>query len=166
MTDSAFSLLGVDVTATYTSAGELPHPQGECVRTKNGTAFIGRAVSGIAAGSLVLYAPASAQASASIDLFLASVANVSAGLLAVAMTSISSAQYGWVHTECNKEGKIRCAVAETGVPLFLTATGGLVDDAVTSGKALTGLRILASVASASTPPAIWNNITLDRSTIA
>lgn len=166
MTDSALGSLGVDLDNTYTSAGELPFAQGEPVRTKNGVAFLGRAVSGIAAGSLVVYQPASAQASASVDLFLASVANVSGKLLGVAMTSIASAQYGWVHTECQKEGKVRCAVAETGVPLFLTTTGGLVDDAVTSGKALTGLHILASVASASTPPAIWRDITLDRSTIA
>ena len=166
MTDSALGSLGVDLTNTYTSAGELPFAQGEPVRTKNGVAFLGRAVSGIAAFSLVCYTPASAQASASVDFFLASVANVSGKLMGVAMTSISSAQYGWVHTECNKEGKVRCAVSETGVPLFLTTTGGLVDDAVTSGKALTGLHILASVGSASTPPAIWRDITLDRSTIA
>lgn len=166
MADSALGSLGVDLTNTYTSAGELPFAQGEIVRTKNGEAFLGRAVSGIAAYSLVVFQPASAQASASVDIFLASVANVSGKLIGVAMTSISSAQYGWVHTECTKEGKIRCGIAETGVPLFLTTTGGLVDDAVTSGKALTGLAILASAASASTPPAIWRNITLDRSTIA
>ncbi len=166
MTDSALGQLGVALTTTYTSAGELPYPQGEVVRTKNGAAFIGRAVSGIAAYSLVVYTPSSAQASASVDVFLASVANISGKLVGVAMTSISSAQYGWIHTECQKEGKVRCNPAETGVPLFLTTTGGLVDDAVTSGKALIGLHILASVASASTPPAIWRNIALDRSTIA
>lgn len=166
MTDSALGQLGVRVDTTYVSVGELPYAQGECVRTRNGTAFIGRAVSGIAAGSLVVYAPSSSQASASVDLFLASVANVTAGLMGVAITSIASAEYGWVHTECNKEGKIRCNPAQTNVHLFLTTTGGLVDDAVVSALALTGLRILASVASASTPPAIWNNITLDKGTIA
>lgn len=166
MTDSAVGVLGVNLTTTYASAGDLPFPQGEVVRTKNGAAFIGRAVSGIASFSLVVYTPASAQASASVDLFLASVTNVSGKLIGVAMTSIASAEYGWVHTECNKEGKVRCAVAETGVPLFLTTTGGQVDDAVTSGKALAGLHILASVASASTPPAIWRNITLDREQLA
>ena len=166
MTDSAVGVLGVKVDTTYVSAGDLPMGQGEVVITRNGAAFIGRAVSGVAAGSLVVFAPASGAASASVDLFLASVANVSGKLIGVAMTSIASAEYGWVHTECTKEGKVRCNPAETGVPLFLTATGGLVDDAVTSGKALTGLFILTSVTSASTPPAIWRNITLDRSTIA
>jgi len=165
MTDSAYTL-GVDLDNTYTSAGDLPFAQGERVRTKNGEALLVRAVSGIAAFSLVVFTPASAQGSASVDCFLASVANITGKLVGVAMTSIASAEYGWIHTECNKEGKIRCAAAETGVPLFLTATGGVVDDAVTSGKALMGLFILASVASASTPPAIWSNITLDRSTIA
>jgi hypothetical protein len=158
--------LGVKLDATFTSAGELPHQQGDVIRTRNGKAFLGRAVSGIATGSLVVYTPASSQASASVDVFLASVANISGKLIGVALTSINSAEYGWIHTECVKEGKVRCAVAEMGVPLFLTTTGGLVDDAVTSGKALTGLFILASVGSASTPPAIWSNIALDRSTIA
>lgn len=166
MTDSAVGILGVDLDNTYTSAGELPFPQGEEVVTKNGRALIARAVSGIAAYSLVVYQPSSAQASASVDCFLASVANVSGKLIGVAMTSISSAQYGWIHTECNKEGKVRCGAAETGVPLYLTATGGQVDDAATSGKALTGIHILASVGSASTPPAIWSNVTLDRQQLA
>lgn len=165
MTDSAY-VLGVNLTQTYSSAGDLPFSQGEEVLTKNGRALLARAVSGTPTGSLVVYTPASSQASASVDIFLASVANISGKLVAVAMTSIASAEYGWVHTECNKEGKVNCGPAETGVPLFLTTTGGRVDDAVTSGKALTGLHILASVASASTPPAIWSNITLDRSTIA
>jgi hypothetical protein len=165
MTDSAY-VLGVAITQTYVSAGDLPFAQGEEVRSKNGAVILGRAVSGIATGSLVCYTPSSSTASASVDLFLASVANATGKLFAVALTSINSAEYGWVHTECNKEGKVRSGVAETGVPLFLTTTGGLVDDAVTSGKALTGLFILASVASASTPAAIWSNISLDRSTIA
>jgi hypothetical protein len=161
MTDSALNLLGVDLDNVYTSAGELPYAQGEPVGTKNGRAILGRAVSGIAQYSLVAYAPSSAAASASVDIFLASVANVSGTLLAVAQTSIGSAQYGWVHIESHKEGRIRCGAAETGVPLFLTTTGGQVDDAVTSGKALAGLWILESVTSASAPRAIWRDIKLD-----
>lgn len=166
MTDSALNQLGVDLDNTYTSAGELPYAQGEPVATKNGKAILGRATSGIAQYSLVVYAPSSAAASASVDIKLASATNVSGALLAVAQTSIASAQYGWVHIECHKEGRVRCAVAETGVPLFLTTTGGQVDDAVTSGKALQGLWILESVGSASAPRAIWRDIALDRQQLA
>ena len=165
MTDSAY-LLGVDIDQTYTSAGDLPFAQGDPVDTKNGRVILGRATSGIAQFSLVVYQPSSAAASASVDLFLASVANATGSQYAVAQTSISSAEYGWVHIESHKEGRVRCGVAETGVPLFLTTTGGLVDDAVVSGLALTGLKILESVTSASAPRAIWNDLKLDRSTIA
>ena len=71
-----------------------------------------------------------------------------------------------MHIESNKEGRIRCAAAETGVPLHLTTTGGQVDDAVTSGRALAGLWILESVTSASAPRAIWRDIKLDRQQLA
>lgn len=166
MTDSALNQLGVDLDNTYTSAGELPFAQGEPIATKNGRAILGRAVSGIATYSLVVYAPSSAAASASVDIQLASATNVSGALLAVAQTSIASGNYGWVHIEAHKEGRIRCGAAEVGVPLYLTTTGGQVDDAVTSGKALQGLWILESVTSASAPRAIWRDIQIDKDQLA
>lgn len=171
MTDSAY-VLGVDLDQTYSASaagnGELPFAQGEEVITKNGKAILAKANLAIPQYSLVMYGPSSAAASASTICVLASLTNATAGrLYAVAQTSIAASEYGWVHTECNKEGRILCNTADTGVPLFLVASGGQVDDAVTSGKALTGLFILASVAtSVSAPPAIWGQITLDRSTIA
>ena len=171
MTDSALNLLGVDLDQTYSASAagnvDLPYAQGEPVSTKNGKAILVKAVSGTPQYSLVMYGPSSAAASASTICVLASLTNATSGrLYAVAQTSIASAEYGWVHTECTKEGRILCTTAEMGVPLFLTGTGGQVDDAVTSGKALANLFIQASVTSASAPPAIWSNITLDRSTIA
>ena len=172
MTDSALGLLGVDLDQTYSASaagnGELPYAQGERVRTKNGEAVLVKAGIAIPQYSLVMFGPSSAAASASTVCVLASLTNATSGrLYAVAQTSIALSEYGWVHTESNKEGRILCNTAETGVPLFLLGSGGQVDDAVTSGKALTNLFILASVAaSVSAPPAIWSNITLDRSTIA
>lgn len=166
MTDSALGLLGVDLDNVYTSAGELPYPQGEPVRTKNGAAVLVKAGSAIAQYNLVAYSPSSAAASASVVAFPASLNNVSGKLFAVAQTSIASGSYGWVHTECEKEGRINAGVAETNVPLYLNNTAGLVDDAAVSGKALQNLWILASVASASSPPAIWRNIALDRQQLA
>ena len=172
MTDSALGLLGVDLDQTYSASaagnGDLPYAQGEAVRTKNGEAVLVKAGIAIPQYSLVRYAPSSANASASTICVLASLTNATAGgLYAVAQTSIAVSEYGWVHSECQKEGRVLCNTAETGVPLFLVASGGQVDDAVTSGKALTNLFILASVAtSVSAPPAVWRNITLDKSTIA
>lgn len=165
MTDSAYTL-GVDLDQTYSSAGELPFAQGEPVRTKNGVAVLVQAQSAISQYNLVVYAPSSAGASASIDAFPASLTNVSGRLFAVAQTSIAKSAYGWVHTECHKEGRITGGVLETGVSLYLTATGGQVDDAVTSGKALQNLWVLESVTSASAPRAIWRDIALDRQQLA
>ena len=167
MTDSALGALGVDLDTVYASGEALPYPQGEPVRTKNGAAVLVRAGSAISQYALVVYAPASAAGSASVDAFMASLTNVTGKLFAVSQVSIAKGDYGWVHTECEKEGRVLSNPAETGVPLFLLGSAGQVDDAVVSGKALTNLFILASVAaSVSAPPAIWRNITLDRSTIA
>lgn len=167
MTDSALGLLGVDLDNVYTSAGELPHQQGAPVRTKNGVAVLVKAGSAIPQYSLVVYSPSSAAASASVVAFPASLTNVSTRLFAVAQTSIAKDSYGWVHTECEKEGRILCNTAEMGTVLYLLGSGGQVDDAVTSGKALQNLWILASVAaSLSAPPAIWRNIALDRNQLA
>jgi hypothetical protein len=166
MTDSALGLLGVDLDGVYASGETLPYAQGEAVRTKNGTAILVRAASAIAPYNLVVYAPSSAAASASIDAFPASLTNVTGKLFAVSQVSIAKGDYGWVHTEMNKEGRITCNVAETGVQLYLVGTGGHVDDAATSGKALQNLWILESVASGSAPRAIWRDIALDRNQLA
>lgn len=165
MTDSAY-VPGVDLDQTYVSVEDLPFAQGEAVHTKNGVAILVQAQSAITAFDLCVFAPSSAAASASIDAFPASVANVSGRLFAVAQTAIAKSSYGWLHVDANKEGRVRCAAAETGVPLFLTATGGVVDDAVTSGKALTGIWILESVTSASAPRAIWRDIKIDKDQLA
>lgn len=165
MADSAY-VLGVDLSNTYLSASALPFAQGERVHTKNGAAIIVQAQSAITKYDLVAYAPSSAAASVSIDAFPASLTNVSGRLFAVAQTAIAKSAYGWVHVEANKEGRIRCAVAETGTPLCLTGTGGVVDDALTSGKNLAGVWILESVTSASAPRAIWRDIKLDREQLA
>ena len=166
MSDSALGLLGVDLDNVYASAEDLPHAQGIPVDTAYGQAVLVKAGSAIAQYNLVVYAPSSAAASASIEAFPASLTNVSGRLFAVAQTSIAKGSYGWVHTEMNKSGRITCNVAETGVPLYLVGTGGHVDDAATSGKALQNLWILESVGSGSAPRAIWRDIALDRNQLA
>lgn len=166
MTDAAYGQLGVDLDNTYTSADALPHAQGTIVNTNNGKVILVQAQSAIPQYALCVYAPSSAAASASIDAYPASLTNVSGRLFAVAQTSIAKSAYGWLHIECHREGRVNAAVMETGVIPYLTATGGQIDDAATSGKALANLWILESVTSASSPRAIWRGITLDRDQLA
>src|SRR5690348_4724506 len=166
MADSALNQLGVDLTNVYASGSDLPYPQGECVRTKNGAAILVKAGSAITPFDLCVYAPPTAGASASVEAFPASLTNVTGKLFAVTQVSIAKGDYGWIHTECNKEGRVRSTVAETGVIPCLTGTGGVIDDAGTSGKQLQGLWILESVTSASAPRAIWRDIALDRDQLA
>jgi hypothetical protein len=74
----------------------------------------------------------------------------SAGSKAVgfAQVSIASASYGWVQLG----GKPRVSVAtacQPSVPLFTTATGGVLDDATVTGGLVMGLVATTSAASAS-----------------
>ena len=74
----------------------------------------------------------------------------SAGSKAIgfAQVSIASAYYGWVQLG----GKPRVNVAtacEPSVPLFTTATGGVLDDATVTGGLVAGLVATTSAASAS-----------------
>lgn len=65
-----------------------------------------------------------------------------------AQVSIASAYYGWVQLG----GKPRVNVAtacEPSVPLFTTATGGVLDDATVTGGLVAGLVATTSAASAS-----------------
>lgn len=166
MTDSALGALGVDLANVFSASADLTFAQGEVVRTKNGAAILVKAGSAITPFDLCVYAPLSAAASASIEAFPASLTNVTGRLFAVSQVSIAKGDYGWIHIESNKEGRVRCTVAETGTLLCLTGTGGVVDDAGTSGKQLQGLWILESVTSASAPRAIWRDIQLDRDQLA
>ena len=166
MADTAIGQLGVGIGTMYTSADQLPHAQGTIVDTANGRVILVQAQSAIPTYSLCVYAPSSAAASASIDAYPASLTNVSGRLFAVALTSIAKSAYGWLHIECHKEGRITAAAMETNVIPCLTGTGGVIDDAGTSGKQLANLWILESVTSASAPRAIWRGITLDRDQLA
>lgn len=161
MTDSALGQLGVDLDQVYTSAGEARtrgYDQGAEVATRNGKAVLVRAASGISQYDAVVYGPASAAASASVDAFPASTTNLGGRSLGVALTSIASGSYGWVHTEIEKEGRVNVnTAAEPNVPLYTTGTGGVLDDAtVTAGQVL-GIFVLTSAASASAPPCIVKN---------
>jgi hypothetical protein len=151
MTDSALGLLGVDLDTVYASAGDLPIEQGVEAETRNGRAILAVAVSNQATGSLVVIQLASAEASASVQAVLASTGNCTTGRLAVAQTSVNSGQYAWYHTEINKEGRILGANAcAPNVQLYVTTTGGVVDDATVSVGQIQGLFVKATASAGNT----------------
>lgn len=149
MADHPLNLLGVDLSATYTSAGELPHAQGIAVATKDGKAVLALAASGTARGSIVVLAPSSASAEASCVALLLSAGNDRDGRLAIAQTSVASAQYGWFHTEKNKDGRVLASagVSPATVRVYVNDTG-IVDDATVS-SAIDGLFIQSTASAAS-----------------
>jgi voltage-gated potassium channel Kch len=159
MADSALNLLGVDLSTTYTSAGELPHGQGIEVATRDGKAILALAASTVVAGSVVVIAPASASATVSAVALLLSAGNDRDGRLAIAQTSVASAQYGWFHTEKNRDGHVLASagVGPATVRVYVNDTG-IVDDA-TASSAIDGLFIQSTASAASeVVAATWGNL--------
>lgn len=157
--DSALGVLGVDLDANDASA---LHDQGVEVATQDGRAVYAKAAAATPAGSLCTIAPSSATATLSVVATLVSTGNVNSapGFLAVNQVSVATGQYGWFYTEINRDGVVRVATGcEPWVPLYVTTTGGVVDDATVSAGRIEGLRVLESAASASTPPAVFHNMT-------
>jgi len=157
--DSALGILGVDLDANDVSA---QHDQGVEVATQDGRAIYAKAAANTPRGSLCRVAPASATAtlSAVATMMSTGVANTQAGAFAINQVDVSANQYGWFYTEANRDAVVRAAAGcEPGVPLYMTGTAGVVDDATVSAARVEGLRVLESAASASTPPAIFHNLT-------
>ena len=71
-----------------------------------------------------------------------------------AQTALAAAGYGWVALSGSN---LRCNVAiacEPAVPLYTTATGGVLDDAVVSAGYVAGCVAMSSAASASAVPVV------------
>lgn len=160
--DSAIGLLGVNLDANDASAGVQGIAQGTEVITNHGKAVYAMAAGNSPGGSLCTVAPPSAAASASVVATLVSTGNVNSapGFLAVNQVDVSASRLGWFYTEIRRSGKVRVAAdCQPFVPLYTTTTGGVVDDAVVSAGRIEGLRVLASAASASSPAAVFGNLT-------
>lgn len=157
--DSAIGVLGVATTRADTTA---QHDPGLEVNTIDGKAIYARAVLAAPAGSLCTIAPSSAAASVSVLATLVSTGNINSapGILAINQVSVAASSWGWFYTEASRRAVVRVATGcEPLVPLYTTTTGGVVDDAVVSAGRIEGLRIMESAASASTPPAVFHNMT-------
>lgn len=74
--------------------------------------------------------------------------------VAVAQVAMAINTYGWVVTRSNNM-RVNVAVScEPGVPLYATATAGILDDAIISAAYIAGLVAMSSAASASAVPAV------------
>ena len=107
----------------------------------------GQAVYVKAASTCATYAAVSVRVNNTV-VPLTTTNSASSKAVGFAQASIASAYYGWVQLG----GKPRVNVAtacEPNVPLFTTATGGVLDDATVTGGLVAGLVATTSAASAS-----------------
>lgn len=149
--------VGANLTDVYASSP--PFTVGERVRTTNGGEFIFvQTEADVSAFNyVVIRSDASASAlTANVQNFKAknlSTGNVdTAAFIGVAQVDIASAFFGWIALSGNNlRGKGAIAI-EPNLPLFTTATGGVVDDATVSAGYLQNVVALTSAASASAVP--------------
>jgi len=159
--DSALGQLGINLDANDASA---QYDEGVEVATQDGRAVYAKAAAATTVGKLVKIAPSSAGATTSCVATLVSTgtARTAAGYFAVAQTSVAANQFGWFYTAARKDAVLAVAAGcQPNVPLYTTATGGVVDDATVSLGRLDGLRILTSASAASTPAAVFHDIIID-----
>ena len=140
MTVSTSNVIGVALGFTDTSPS---FNLGTTVNLDDG----GQAVYVKAASTVATYSAVAVQVDNTV-VPLTTTNSASSKAVGFAQASIASAYYGWVQLG----GKPRVNVAtacEPNVPLFTTATGGVLDDATVTGGLVAGLVATTSAASAS-----------------
>ncbi len=153
--DTAIGVLGVDLDGTEVSA---EHDQGLQVNTRDGRAVYAKALLSAAPGALCLISPTSG--GQSVLATLVSTGNIASapGFLAINQVPVSTSAWGWFYTE-HIYGRVKTLIAaHPYVPLYTTATGGVVDDTTVSTGRIQGLMIHTSATSASAPPGTWRNM--------
>ena len=140
MSISVSNMIGVSLDYTDSSPS---FAVGTVVNLSDG----GQAVYVQAASTVATYAAVSLRVNNTV-VPLTTTNAASSKAVGFAQASIASAYYGWVQLG----GKPRVNVAtacEPNVPLFTTATGGVLDDATVTGGLVAGLVATTSAASAS-----------------
>jgi len=148
------NLLGVNISATYTSAeaAALGIPLGTLVTAQHGQIYeFVKALSTVAQYDCVAFLADSSTSNAFIQ--QVAPADTTNGALSykvgIAQVAIASGEYGYVAIN-GSQLQVKVLVAcQPAVPLFLTATAGSLDDAVVSAAGVLGLIALASATSAS-----------------
>ena len=140
MSISVSNMIGVSLEYTDTSPS---FAVGTVVNLSDG----GQAMYVQAASTVATYAAVSVRVNNTV-VPLTTTNSAGSKAIGFAQVSIASAYYGWVQLG----GKPRVNVAtacEPSVPLFTTATGGVLDDATVTGGLVAGLVATTSAASAS-----------------
>ena len=140
MSISVSNMIGVSLEYTDTSPS---FAVGTVVNLSDG----GQALYVQAASTVATYAAVSVRVNNTV-VPLTTTNSAGSKAIGFAQVSIASAYYGWVQLG----GKPRVNVAtacEPSVPLFTTATGGVLDDATVTGGLVMGLVATTSAASAS-----------------
>jgi hypothetical protein len=140
MSISVSNMIGVSLDYTDTSPS---FAVGTVVNLSDG----GQALYVQAASTVATYAAVSVRVNNTV-VPLTTTNSAGSKAIGFAQVSIASAYYGWVQLG----GKPRVNVAtacEPSVPLFTTATGGVLDDATVTGGLVAGLVATTSAASAS-----------------
>lgn len=145
------------VTPDLTSVDTVARvPVGTTVHASDGSiAMYVQATSTIAQYNFVVILNTSSATGASIGCVPVTTTNAAVSQrLAVAQTAIASSSYGWVYLSGNNLRGMCALACEPAVPLYTTATAGVLDDAkVTAGYCL-GVVAMTSAASASAPPVV------------
>lgn len=135
--------LGVSLTETISTTADARHIIGEKVCAQDDTEFIYvRAASAVAQFDAVTIL--SDNTVAPLTTANASVSHA----IGFAQTSIASASFGWVATRGNKLKINLASACADGVPLFTTATGGVLDDATVTLGAIEGVLSLTTISNA------------------
>ncbi len=131
-------------------------PVGTMVSTTDGgTAMYVQATSTIAQYNFCIVINTSSATGASIGCVPVTTTNVATSQrLGVAQVAITSSYYGWLSLSGNNLRGMCAVSCQPAVPLFTTATAGVLDDAVVTAGYCLGVVAMTSAASASAPPII------------
>lgn len=121
------------------------HPLGMEVKAKDTTYGEGtfkylKGVASTAAGDLCAY-----ESDSGTTVRAVAGAGTSAGPMGVAMSANVASQYGWYQVEGS--GPVNTATVADNAALFLTSTAGQVDDLLSTGELVDGLRAKAATSS-------------------
>lgn len=162
MTYCSSATLGVDVTTATSATPEFQ--VGAKVNTTDGgeAIYVKAGASNLAVGDVVLISPAGVAVGATTT----NTDNVltAAYLIGCMHVAVTATQYGWACIKGKPNGGISVAAnCALGVPLYTTATAGVVDDAATNG-AIFGMQLTVAATAAAATAGVLSNPVLAQGT--
>jgi len=162
MTYCSSATLGVDVTTATSATPDFK--VGAKVNTTDGgeAIYVKAGAANLAVGDVVLISPAGVAIGATTT----NTDNVltAAYLIGVVHVAITATQYGWACIKGVPNGGISVAAScVLGVPLYTTATAGVVDDTATNG-AIFGMMLTVTATGAAATAGVLSNPVLAEGT--